>query len=210
MTSGYTPDPEALSDLAEHMEASLAGALRQPVVTHAQIQAHTTPAHLLDALRFLRDDPSCRFVAFTDLCGVDYPGREKRFELVYHLLSPYANARIRLKAPVGEGEAVPSCCGVFPGAEWYEREVYDMFGVMFTGHPDLRRILTDYGFSGHPLRKDFPLCGFVEARYDEDAGRVIHEPAQLQQARREFDALSPWTRGEPLRPPPEEKARDDE
>ena len=197
MTSEFTTDAEALSDLAEHIEASLAGAIRSIKVVHEQLQIITGPGNILDVLKFLRDDPSCRFVSFTDLCGADYPGREKRFEVVYHLLSPFANARARLKVPLGEDEAVPSCAEIFPGAEWCEREAYDMFGLVFSGHPDLRRILTDYGFRGHPLRKDFPLSGFVEVRYDEDAKRVIYEPVKLQQAWREFDTLSPWTREEP-------------
>ena len=197
---------EELRDLAEHVAASLGDAVWDVGVVHGQLQMMADAARICEVLRFLRDDPSCRFVAFTDICGVDYPQREKRFEVVYHLLSPYINARVRVKAPVAEGETIPSVIEVFPGAEWYEREVYDMYGVFFTDHPDLRRILTDYGFSGHPLRKDFPVTGFVEVRYDENRKRVIYEPVNLQQAWREFDFASPW-RGEPAVLPGDEKAQ---
>jgi NADH-quinone oxidoreductase subunit C len=138
------------------------------------------------------DDPRCRFVSFVDICGADYPGRERRFDVVYHFLSPYLNHRIRLKVEADETTAVPSLVGVFPAANWFEREVYDLYGVLFSGHPDLRRILTDYGFEGHPLRKDFPMTGFVEVRYDEAQGRVVYQPVSLSQEFRNFDFLSPW------------------
>ncbi len=200
---------EELRDLGEHIAASLGDAVDDVRVVHGQLQMMARAEKIREVLRFLRDDPSCRFVCFTDICGVDYPQREKRFEVVYHLLSPYINARVRVKAQVGEGETIPSVIEVFPGAEWYEREVYDMYGVFFTDHPDLRRILTDYGFNGHPLRKDFPVTGFVEVRYDEDRKRVIYEPVNLQQAWREFDFLSPW-RGEPAVLPGDEKASGEE
>ena len=198
-------DEQALADLAEHVAEHLGDAVWDVRVVHGQLQMMADKERIREVLRFLRDDPSCRFVAFTDICGVDYPEREKRFEVVYHLLSPYQNARVRVKVPVAEGEAVPSVIEVFPGAEWYEREVWDMYGIFFADHPDLRRILTDYGFSGHPLRKDFPVTGFVEVRYDEDLKRVIYEPVNLQQAWREFDFLSPW-KGEPPVLPGDEKA----
>jgi len=198
-------DEQALADLAEHVAEKLGKAVWDVRVAHGQLQMMADKERIREVLRFLRDDPSCRFVAFTDICGVDYPEREKRFEVVYHLLSPYQNARVRVKVPVAEGEAVPSVIEVFPGAEWYEREVWDMYGIFFADHPDLRRILTDYGFSGHPLRKDFPVTGFVEVRYDEDLKRVIYEPVNLQQAWREFDFLSPW-KGEPPVLPGDEKA----
>ena len=135
---------------------------------------------------------SLRFVNFTDVTAVDYPGREKRFDVVYHLLSPTLNARIRLRAEADETTQVPSIIDVFPGADWFERESYDLYGVIFTGHPDMRRLLTDYGFDGHPLRKDFPLTGFVEVRYDDQEKRVIYEPVRLNQEFRKFDFLSPW------------------
>ena len=143
-------------------------------------------------VKFLRDDPGCRFVSFIDVTAVDYPGREKRFDVVYHLLSPTLNARIRLRAEADETTQVPSIIEVFPGADWFERETYDLYGVIFTGHPDMRRLLTDYGFDGHPLRKDFPLTGFVEVRYDDQEKRVLYEPVRLNQEFRKFDFLSPW------------------
>ncbi len=142
--------------------------------------------------RHLRDDPGCRFVSFIDVTAVDYPGREKRFDVVYHLLSPTLNERIRLRAEASETTQVPSIIEVFPGADWFERECYDLYGVIFTGHPDMRRLLTDYGFDGHPLRKDFPLTGFVEVRYDDQEKRVVYEPVRLNQEFRKFDFLSPW------------------
>jgi NADH-quinone oxidoreductase subunit C len=141
---------------------------------------------------FLRDDPRFGFLNLTDVCGVDYPAREKRFDVVYHLLSPRQNVRIRVKVMTDADTPVPSITSIFPGADWFEREAYDLYGVAFTGHPDLRRILTDYGFDGHPLRKDFPLTGFVEVRYDDEQGRVVYEPVKLAQEFRNFDFLSPW------------------
>jgi NADH-quinone oxidoreductase subunit C len=149
-------------------------------------------ARLVDVVTFLRDDPRLRFVNFTDLCGADFPAREQRFEVVLHLLSPKYNARVRVKAMTDERTPVPSLTPVFPSADWFEREAYDMYGILFTGHPDLRRLLTDYGFEGYPLRKDFPLTGFVEVRYDDEAKRVVYEPVKLPQEFRAFDFLSPW------------------
>ena len=211
---GGAPEPEAegmdaesLADLAGVIASELGDAVREAAVVHGQLQITAERERVLEVLQYLRDDPACRFVCFTDICGVDWPGREERFEVVYHLLSPYINARARVKVPVAEGQAVPSCIELFPGANWFEREAYDMYGILFSGHPDLRRILTDYGFSGHPLRKDFPVTGFVEVRYDEDKKRVIYEPVKLQQAWREFDNLSPWA-GEPAELPGDEKAKD--
>lgn len=147
---------------------------------------------IIDVLTFLRDDPDCRFVSFTDITAADYPERERRFDVVYHLLSPYKNARVRVKVEVGEGDDVPTAIPVFKAADWFEREVFDLFGIMFSGHPDLRRILTDYGFQGHPLRKDFPTTGYVEVRYDDEQKRVVYEPVKLVQEYRQFDYLSPW------------------
>ena len=147
---------------------------------------------LVDVLTYLRDDPACQFVVLIDICGVDYPEREKRFDVVYHLLSPRLNKRIRVKTETDETTPVASVNGIFPAANWYEREAYDMYGIRFSGHPDLRRLLTDYGFQGHPLRKDFPLTGFVEVRYDDGAKRVVYEPVKLNQEFRKFDFLSPW------------------
>ena len=143
-------------------------------------------------LTFLKNDPQCQFVSIIDICGADYPQREKRFDVVYHLLSPRQNKRIRVKVETDEDTPVPSVTGVFPGADWFEREAYDLYGMLFSGHPDLRRLLTDYGFEGHPLRKDFPLTGFVEVRYDDEAKRVVYEPVELKQEFRNFDFMSPW------------------
>ena len=143
-------------------------------------------------MRMLRDDPRCQFVCLIDVCGVDYPDRAQRFDVVYHLLSPFQNTRVRVRVFADETTPVPSICDVFPGANWFEREAYDLYGILFSGHPDLRRILTDYGFDGHPLRKDFPLTGFVEVRYDEERKRVVYEPVKLTQEFRSFDYLSPW------------------
>ncbi len=147
---------------------------------------------LVDVLTYLRDDPACQFVVLIDICGVDYPEREKRFDVVYHLLSPRLNKRIRVKTETDETTPVASVNGIFPAANWYEREAYDMYGIRFSGHPDLRRLLTDYGFQGHPLRKDCALTGFVEVRYDDGAKRVVYEPVKLNQEFRNFDFESPW------------------
>jgi NADH-quinone oxidoreductase subunit C len=149
-------------------------------------------ANIVDVLTFLRDDAECRFVCFIDVCGADYPEREKRFDVVYHLLSPYKNQRVRVKVQTDEEGTVPSAISVFPAANWFEREAFDLYGILFSGHPDLRRILTDYGFSGHPLRKDFPVTGHVEVRYDDEAKRVVYEPVKLVQEMRQFDYMSPW------------------
>jgi NADH-quinone oxidoreductase subunit C len=157
-----------------------------------ELTVHVKPETIIAVLTHLRDDPGCQFYAFIDITAVDWPQREKRFDVVYHLLSPTQNARIRIKIEVGEDETVASATGVFLGANWFEREVYDLYGIVFTGHPDMRRILTDYGFDGHPLRKDFPLSGFVEVRWDDEQKRVVYSPVQLAQEFRNFDFLSPW------------------
>jgi NADH-quinone oxidoreductase subunit C len=147
---------------------------------------------IVEVLTKLRDDLKCQFEVLIDICGVDYPERAERFEVVYHLLSPRLNQRLRIKISTDETTAVPSVNDVFPAANWYEREAYDLYGIRFTGHPDLRRILTDYGFQGHPLRKDFPLTGYVEVRYDDEKKRVVYEPVKLTQEFRDFDFESPW------------------
>jgi NADH-quinone oxidoreductase subunit C len=147
---------------------------------------------IVSVMRFLRDDPRCEFWNLIDITAVDWPAREQRFDVVYHLLSPKHNSRVRLKAPTDETTPVPSIIAVFAGADWFERETYDLYGIVFTGHPDMRRILTDYGFEGHPLRKDFPLTGFVEVRWDDEQKRVVYSPVQLAQEFRNFDFLSPW------------------
>jgi NADH dehydrogenase (ubiquinone) Fe-S protein 3 len=153
---------------------------------------YVAPSAIVPVLTFLRDHSQCQFKAVMDISGVDFPEREKRFEVVYHLLSVKHQGRIRVKTYAGEADPVPSACDLFRGADWYEREAWDLYGIFFSGHPDLRRILTDYGFEGHPLRKDFPLTGYTEVRYDEERKRVVYEPLQLTQAFRNFEALSPW------------------
>jgi NADH-quinone oxidoreductase subunit C len=181
-----------LKDLGDHIAASLGEAITATTIAYGELTVITRAEDVVRVVEFLRDDPRCRFVSFVDICGADYPGRERRFDVVYHFLSPYLNHRIRLKVEADETTAVPSLVGVFPAANWFEREVYDLYGVLFSGHPDLRRILTDYGFEGHPLRKDFPMTGFVEVRYDEAQGRVVYQPVSLSQEFRNFDFLSPW------------------
>jgi NADH-quinone oxidoreductase subunit C len=178
--------------LREQVTTALGDAVLDAVVAYDELTLMVEAARIVEVISRLRDDPALRFVSFIDLCGADYPGRERRFDVVYHLLSPYGNRRIRLKVQTDEVTPVPSIIPVFPAANWFEREAYDLYGILFSGHPDLRRILTDYGFEGHPLRKDFPLTGYVEVRYDEEQGRVVYEPVKLQQEFRNFDFLSPW------------------
>ena len=183
---------EALNELAAYLKERLGAAVRATDVAFGELTVAVEPGDLPAVLTFLRDDAHCQFVSFIDASGVDYPGRERRFEVVYHLLSPRLNLRIRLRVAVDEETPVPSVAGIYPGADWFEREAYDLYGILFSGHPDLRRLLTDYGFEGHPMRKDFPLTGYVEVRYDEDLKRVIYEPVRLAQEFRDFDFLSPW------------------
>ena len=183
---------EALKDLAAYITEKLDGQIGSAIVSFGELTLGVEAGDIIDVLTFLRDDVQCQFVSFIDICGADYPARARRFDVVYHLLSPRQNMRIRVKVQTDEETPVASVTGIFPGAEWFERETYDMYGVLFTGHPDLRRILTDYGFEGHPLRKDFPLTGFVEVRYDDEARRVVYEPVRLAQEFRNFDFLSPW------------------
>ena len=183
---------DPLVALGEHVAASLSDAVLGFEVAFGDLTVTVTRDSIVGVATFLRDDPKCRFISFVDVCGADYPAREFRFDVVYHFLSPHLNQRIRLKLEADDVTPVPSICDVFAGANWFEREVYDLYGVLFSGHPDLRRILTDYGFDGHPLRKDFPLTGFVEVRYDEERKRVVYEPVTLAQEFRSFDYLSPW------------------
>lgn len=178
--------------LIEHLKAGLGAKATAVTAGVDMATVVTTPEHIRAVLTFLRDDAACRFVAFTDICGADYPEREQRFEVIYHLLSPYRNTRVRVKLATDEMTPVPSAVPVFPGADWFERETYDLFGILFSEHPDLRRLLTDYGFDGHPLRKDFPMTGYVEVRYDDAEKRVVYEPVKLMQEFRAFDFLSPW------------------
>ena len=197
---------DELAALGDHIAASLGPAVSARQIAYGELTVVVPAEAIARVLTFLRDDGRCQFVSFVDLCGVDYPGREKRFDVVYHLLSPRRNTRIRIKVETDEVTPVPSVIDVFPAANWFEREAYDLYGILFSGHPDLRRILTDYGFEGHPLRKDFPLTGFVEVRYDEEQKRVINEPVRLQQEFRNFDFLSPWE-GTDYVLPGDEKAR---
>ncbi len=183
---------EALHDLASYLREKLGSDIESSVVAYGELTVTVSPGDLIDVLTFLKRDVQCQFVSIIDICGADYPARQRRFDVVYHLLSPRQNQRIRVKLEADEETLVPSATAVYPGADWYEREAYDLYGILFTGHPDLRRILTDYGFEGHPLRKDFPLTGFVEVRYDDEVKRVIYEPVELKQEFRNFDFLSPW------------------
>jgi NADH-quinone oxidoreductase subunit C len=183
---------ETLDTLGKTIAAALPNAVTGTVVAHHELSVTAKAGEIVAVIRFLRDDPRCQFVCLIDVTAVDYPSRDQRFDVVYHLLSPKLNVRIRVKVPTDESTAVPSIIEVFPGTEWFERETYDLYGVVFSGHPDMRRILTDYGFEGHPLRKDFPLTGFVEVRYDDELKRVVYEPVRLAQEFRNFDFLSPW------------------
>lgn len=183
---------EALKDLAAYLAEKLGARLQESVLAYGELTVTVAVNDIVDVLDFLRRDVQCQFVSIIDISGVDYPYRDKRFDVVYHLLSPRQNNRIRVKVLTDENTPVPSVAGVFPGADWYEREAYDLYGILFSGHPDLRRLLTDYGFEGHPLRKDFPLTGFVEVRYDDEAKRVVYEPVELKQEFRNFDFMSPW------------------
>ena len=194
-----------LSELGQTIAGALSGAIADCEVAFGELTVHADRARIVEVVTFLRDDPRCQFWCIIDVTAVDWPGRDKRFDVVYHLLSPKLNARVRVKVETDEVTPVPSIIGVFPGADWFERETYDLYGVLFTGHPDMRRILTDYGFEGHPLRKDFPLTGFVEVRWDDDAKRVVYEPVRLNQEFRSFDFLSPWE-GTEYRLPGDEKA----
>ncbi|HWG04218.1 MAG TPA: NADH-quinone oxidoreductase subunit C [Beijerinckiaceae bacterium] len=195
-----------LKELGDAIAAALTKAVHDTVVLFDELTLNVAAARIRDVLAHLRDDPACLFVSFIDVTAVDYPVREKRFDVVYHLLSPRHNRRIRVKAAVADGEAIDSAADIFPAADWYERETYDLFGIYFSGHPDLRRILTDYGFDGHPLRKDFPMTGFVELRYDDEQKRVVYEPVRLNQEFRQFDFLSPWEGSTPYTLPGDEKA----
>ncbi len=183
---------ETLLDLGEHIAGNLAATGVTTSIAFDELTVHADRGNIIQVLRFLRDDPSCRFVCFIDICGVDYPSRENRFDVVYHLLSPYQNTRVRVKVQTDEDTPVPSAVDVFPAANWFEREAFDLYGILFSGHPDLRRILTDYGFAGYPLRKDFPVTGHVEVRYDDEKKKVVYEPVKLVQEFRNFDYLSPW------------------
>ena len=178
--------------LSDHIASSLGEAIEDRAIAYDELTIVARREDIVRVATFLRDDPQCRFVCFIDICGAASPAGEERFDVVYHFLAPHHNRRIRVKVQTDEVTPVPSLVGLFPAANWFERETYDMYGVLFTGHPDLRRLLTDYGFEGHPLRKDFPMTGYVEVRYDDGQGRVVYEPVKLNQEFRNFDFLSPW------------------
>ncbi|WP_372885980.1 NADH-quinone oxidoreductase subunit C [Shimia sp.] len=191
---------EALKELGAHLEFKRTDCVLGWEVAHGELNVDVTPANIAGFVEFLRSDPNCKFSTLVDVTAVDYPERAKRFTVVYHLLSMYQNQRIRLRVSLREDEMVPSITGVHPCANWFERETFDMFGIVFTDHPDLRRLLTDYGFRGHPLRKDFPTTGYTEVRYDEVEKRVVYEPVKLTQDYRQFDFMSPWEGAEYILP----------
>ena len=194
-----------LGDFAAHIVAASGGAVTETVIAHGELTLLAKADEIAPLLAYLRDDPRCLFTTLIDICGVDYPERAKRFDVVYHLLSMKKNHRVRVKIQADEQTPVTSVVSLFPAANWFEREAFDMYGILFSGHPDLRRLLTDYGFQGYPLRKDFPLTGHVEVRYDPEQQRVVYEPVKLQQAYRNFDFMSPWE-GIPQTLPGDEKA----
>jgi NADH-quinone oxidoreductase subunit C len=196
---------QTLTELATRIAAALPDEVISSKVAFDELTIKAAPFDIISVLKYLRDDLGCEFKVLIDICGADWPAREKRFDVVYHLLSLTKNQRIRVKVETDEATPVPTAIPVFPSAGWYEREAFDLYGIVFDGHPDLRRILTDYGFSGHPLRKDFPLTGFVELRYDDDLKRVVYQPVQLVQEYRDFDFMSPWE-GAPYILPGDEKA----
>ncbi len=181
-----------IKELGEFVSSSLGGDIEEVSFAQNELVITVPVGSLISVLSFLRDDPNCQFKQLMDVCGVDYPSQEKRFGVVYNLLSLTLNSRVRVKVWTDEDTPVPTATELFSSASWFEREVWDLYGVYFSDHPDLRRILTDYGFEGHPLRKDFPLTGYVELRYDDEQKRVVYEPVQLTQEFRSFDFLSPW------------------
>ncbi|MEN8892904.1 MAG: NADH-quinone oxidoreductase subunit C [Planktotalea arctica] len=183
---------EALQELGTHIELKRPDCVLDWAIERGELNVTVAPANIAGLVEFLKTDPNCRFSSLVDITAVDYPERIKRFDVIYHFLSMYRNQRIRLRLHVREEDMVPSIVDVHASANWFEREVYDMFGLLFSGHPDLRRILTDYGFRGHPLRKDLPTTGYTEVRYDEVEKRVVYEPVSLIQEYRQFDFMSPW------------------
>jgi NADH-quinone oxidoreductase subunit C len=200
---------DTLETLGRTIADALAPAIKGYAVAHQELTLSAEAGDIVSVMRFLRDDPRCLFYSIIDVTAVDWPSRERRFDVVYHLLSPKHNVRVRVQAPVAEAVPVPSIVEVFPGADWFEREIYDLYGIVFAGHPDMRRILTDYGFEGHPLRKDFPLTGFVELRYDDELKRVVYSPVRLAQEFRNFDFLSPWEGTDYVLPGDEKAQRKD-
>lgn len=191
---------DALKELATHIELKRSDCVLGWDIKNDELTIEVALANIAGLVEFLKTDSTCKFSTLVDITAVDYPERAKRFEVVYHFLSMYQNHRVRLKTAVRDEETVPSITGTHPSANWFEREVYDMFGIIFTGHADLRRLLTDYGFRGHPLRKDFPTSGYIEVRYDETLKRVVYEPVKLVQEYRQFDFMSPWEGAEYILP----------
>lgn len=183
---------EALQELSDYLAGRMGEALVRSQIAFGELTLVVAREHIVSILKQLRDDARCRFEILIDICGVDWPARERRFDVVYHLLSPRSNQRIRIKVETDETTPVASAIAVYPAADWFEREAFDMYGILFSDHPDLRRLLTDYGFDGYPLRKDFPLTGYKEVRYDDEAKRVVYEPVRLTQEFRSFDFTSPW------------------
>ena len=199
-------DDGALEELGQHVASVLSDQVMGCSIAHDELMVTARAEQIVKVVTFLRDDPMCLFKVLVDICGSDYPERPKRFDVAYNLLSLVHNQRIRIKVEADDETPVPSITGVHNSANWFEREIWDMYGVMFSDHPDLRRLLTDYGFEGHPLRKDFPLTGFVETRYDEERKRVVYEPVKLSQEFRKFDFLSPWEGASNTPLPGDEKA----
>ena len=199
-------DDGALEELGQHVASVLSDQVMGISIAHDELMVTARAEQIVKVVTFLRDDPMCLFKVLVDICGADYPERPKRFDVVYNLLSLVHNQRIRIKVEADDETPVPSITGVHNSANWFEREIWDMYGVMFSDHPDLRRLLTDYGFEGHPLRKDFPLTGFVETRYDEERKRVVYDPVKLSQEFRKFDFLSPWEGASNTPLPGDEKA----
>ncbi len=197
---------EALQELAAHISYKQPEAVLSSTVAFGELTLDVAAGQLEALVEFLRTDSTCRFSSLVDITAIDHPERAERFDVVYHFLSMYQNHRIRLKLAVSEDEMVPSLVSIHPSANWFEREVFDMFGILFSGHPDLRRILTDYGFRGYPLRKDFPTTGYTEVRYDGAQKRVVYEPVKLMQEYRQFDFLSPWEGAQYILPGDEIKA----
>jgi NADH-quinone oxidoreductase subunit C len=200
-------DIERLKTLGQAIQSALPGSVLDVSVARSELTVHAKADDIVKVATYLRDATPCQFSCIIDVTAVDWPQREQRFDVVYHFLSPRLNQRVRVKVRTDEATPVPSLIGVYRGADWFERETYDLYGVLFTGHPDMRRILTDYGFEGHPLRKDFPLTGFVEVRYDDEEKRVKYEPVRLAQEFRTFDFLSPWE-GTDYVLPGDEKAKE--
>lgn len=198
---------DSLKNLGDAISQKLPGAVTEVKVAYGELTLTVEAARLVEVATLLRDDPDCLFINFVDITAVDWPARARRFDVVLHLLSPKHNRRIRVKAETDENTPVPSLVDVWPAANWFEREAYDMYGVIFDNHPDLRRMLTDYGFEGHPLRKDFPMTGYVEVRYDDEQKRVVYEPVRLNQEFRNFDFLSPWEGSPEYILPGDEKAK---